>query len=142
VGQAIIRQANGWFAKGTAGGLGRPRGSKQKLSERFIDALHADFCEFGEAAIERVRQEDPGRYLTIVSGLVKVHRVEVGEIGESERHEQNVRAIEGRIGAHGVQKLQHMVQQLEAEFERGVVDADEADIEKSPDKLSPHIRNR
>ena len=45
-------------------------GAKNKISEKFITALTADFEQHGEAVIERVRSEKPENYLKIVADLV------------------------------------------------------------------------
>lgn len=49
---------------------GRPKGSRNKLNEKFIEALYEDFQAHGEEAIAEVRQTDPGSYLRIVASLV------------------------------------------------------------------------
>jgi hypothetical protein len=46
-----------------AGNPGRPKGSKNKFSEDFWRALANDFAEHGVSAIERVRSEEPAKYL-------------------------------------------------------------------------------
>ena len=38
---------------------GRPKGSRNKLSEEFVAEVYADWCEHGAAAIETVRERDP-----------------------------------------------------------------------------------
>lgn len=50
--------------------LGRPKGSKNKLSEDFIGALCKDFETHGEAVIENVRTEKPADYLKIIASIV------------------------------------------------------------------------
>ena len=59
-----------WFQKGHAGGPGRPLGSKNKLSESFLQALTEDFEKHGKDAIERVCKNAPGEYLRIIAGMV------------------------------------------------------------------------
>ena len=59
-----------WFRKGHAGGPGRPLGSKNKLSESFLQALTEDFEKHGKDAIKRVCMDSPGEYLRIVAGMV------------------------------------------------------------------------
>jgi hypothetical protein len=49
---------------------GRPKGSRNKLGEEFIQKLYADFQEHGEAAIVQVRQERPDAYLKVIAGLL------------------------------------------------------------------------
>lgn len=59
----------GRFVTGNIGG-GRPKGSKNLLTEAFTAALHDDFMEHGPAVIATVRAEKPDQYLKIVASLV------------------------------------------------------------------------
>jgi len=52
------------------GNPGRPKGSRNKLGEEFIQKLYADFQEHGEAAIVRVREEKPEHYLKVIAGIL------------------------------------------------------------------------
>jgi len=58
------------FQVGHAGGPGRPKGSKNKLSEPFVQALAKDFEKHGKDAIERLCEKSPGEYLRIIAGLI------------------------------------------------------------------------
>lgn len=59
------------FVKGQSGNpAGRPAGSKNRISEKFIQAITADFEQHGETVIEKVRTEKPENYLKIVADLV------------------------------------------------------------------------
>ena len=49
---------------------GRPRGSRNRLSEAFIGDLINDFEQHGRGVIERVRREEPVAYLAIIAKLV------------------------------------------------------------------------
>ena len=49
---------------------GRPRGSRNKLGEDFINALADDFARHGAVAIERVREEKPDAYLKVIATLM------------------------------------------------------------------------
>lgn len=59
----------GRFVSGNIGG-GRSKGSRNKLGEAFIDALHDDFAEHGVAAIQVVRTEKPDQYLKVIASLL------------------------------------------------------------------------
>ena len=49
---------------------GRPKGSRHKLGEQFVQALQADFQEHGPEAIVRVRDEQPAAYLRVIASLM------------------------------------------------------------------------
>src|SRR5262245_53686619 len=56
---------------GTSGNpAGRPRGSRNKLSEDFVAALYNDFQEHGSAAIAVCRAEKPDVYVRVIAGLL------------------------------------------------------------------------
>lgn len=66
------------FQPGNPGGPGRPIGSRNKLSEAFLDAMHQDFAEHGVAAIAQARLESPLGYVRMVAALLP-HKLEVRE---------------------------------------------------------------
>ena len=49
---------------------GRPIGSRNKLNEKFILALHDDFAKHGPAVIEKVRESRPEIYLKIIASIL------------------------------------------------------------------------
>lgn len=49
---------------------GRPKSSRHKLSENFIQALANDFEKHGIDAIQSVRRSKPGEYLRVISSIV------------------------------------------------------------------------
>ncbi len=59
-----------WVPGESGNPKGRPLGSRNKLSEKFILCLHDDFVEHGSAVIEQVRQERPEIYLKIIASIV------------------------------------------------------------------------
>lgn len=58
------------FQPGHAGGPGRPKGSKTRLGEAFIQALADDFDQHGVAVIENVRAEQPVEYLKVIARVL------------------------------------------------------------------------
>ena len=65
------RNQDGTFLKGTSGNLaGKPKGSRHKLQENFLQALSDDFAENGIAAIQQMRQEKPSDYVRTVASLM------------------------------------------------------------------------
>ncbi len=53
-----------------AGNPGRPKGSRNKLTKKYLDKLWADFKEHGESVWERVRRDNPVAYLKLISQIV------------------------------------------------------------------------
>lgn len=58
------------FQKGNPGGPGRPKGSRTKIGEVFLDALLEDFTTHGKAALAKMREDSPSGYLSLVAGLL------------------------------------------------------------------------
>lgn len=62
---------------------GRPKGSRNKLGEAFLEALHNDFEVHGVAAIEKVRAEKPDQYLKVIASILpRDINLNVNQIGE------------------------------------------------------------
>jgi len=49
---------------------GPPLGSRNKLNEKFILALHDDFAKHGPAVIEKVREARPEIYLKVIASIL------------------------------------------------------------------------
>lgn len=85
---------------------GRPKGSRNKLSEDFFKALSEDFAEHGIKAIEDARAADPVAYVNVVAKLMpkelKVER-KMGELTDAEldRVLAHVTDVLGSAGAEG-----------------------------------------
>ena len=59
------------FKPGQSGNpAGRAKGSRNKLGEHFIAALHDDFQAHGVKAIEAVRVEKPHEYLKVIASIL------------------------------------------------------------------------
>jgi hypothetical protein len=52
------------------GNPGRPKGSRNKLGEAFIEALVADFEADGAEAIVKCRKEKPDAYLKVIASIL------------------------------------------------------------------------
>lgn len=64
------RNPDGTFAPGNPGGPGRPKGSRQKLSEAFIEALADDFEAHGVATVQKLRADRPDVYVGAIGKLM------------------------------------------------------------------------
>jgi hypothetical protein len=59
------------FKPGQSGNpAGRPKGSRNKLSEAFLKVLAEDFEAHGEKVIERLRTEQPAQYANVIAKLM------------------------------------------------------------------------
>ncbi len=66
----IARDAeNGRFVTGNIGG-GRPKGSRNKLGEQFIQDLYSEWQESGVSALKRVAADDPTAFVKLVAGVL------------------------------------------------------------------------
>jgi hypothetical protein len=87
--------ANLWQPGQSGNPAGRPRGSRNALSEEVICALLRDFRKHGEKAIAKVRRDQPGVYLKVIALLVpREHKVEHGNPLKGLTDEQLVAMIE------------------------------------------------
>ena len=65
---------------GRANPAGRPKGSRNKLSDAFLQALADDFEAHGKGVVEKVRTERPQDYLKIIASVMP-KRMEVEDVG-------------------------------------------------------------
>ena len=90
-----------WQPRESGNPAGRPRGSRNALSEAVICALLRDFRQHGQRAIEKVRQTQPGAYLKVLALLVpREHKIEhsnaVSELSD-EQLEAMIEHIQERL---------------------------------------------
>jgi hypothetical protein len=78
---------------------GRPKGSRNKLSDAFLQALADDFEAHGQGVVEKVRTERPQDYLKIVASVMP-KRMEVEDVGPvrgaADLSDDSLAAIVGR----------------------------------------------
>jgi hypothetical protein len=82
------------------GNPGRPKGSRNKLGEDFIQALYNDFTANGIAAIEVVRAEKPDAYIKVIASLLpKDVNLNVNQMDDmtDEQLIQRIRALDATI---------------------------------------------
>lgn len=63
------RGTDGRFLTGNSGG-GRPKGSRNKITDLLMTTVVNDFAEHGAEAVARLRQSDPATYLRLITSLV------------------------------------------------------------------------
>ncbi len=64
------RTNSGHFIPGNKFSSGRPKGSRNKLSEDFLSAFADDFAKHGTKVIENVRVNYPVAYLRMIAAIV------------------------------------------------------------------------
>src|SRR6478736_8308127 len=71
------------FKPGQSGNpQGRPKGARNRLGTQFLEALEADFNQFGPQAIALVREKKPEVYMRVVADLLPKEaniNIEAGE---------------------------------------------------------------
>jgi len=55
------------------GGPGRPKGSRNKLAEKFIDDVYTSSQTHGASALDRMATESPAKYCALIANLIPQH---------------------------------------------------------------------
>jgi hypothetical protein len=92
---------SGRFLPGNSGaGGGRPRGSRNRLGQQFVDDLCLDWQAHGRAVITAVRNSDPSAYLKVVAQLLP-DQIELGAAGDFSHLQTADEVIEAMIAESG-----------------------------------------
>src|SRR5215831_4755894 len=67
------RDQGGRFLMGHNGGPGRPKGSRNKLAQDFIDKVYEDWQAHGAKAIIAMREQSPSKYCALIAALIPQH---------------------------------------------------------------------
>ena len=74
--------------------VGRPKDSRNKLSEEFVAEVYADWCEHGASAIKTVHETRPEVYMKVVASLLP-RQVQAEVTGPT--HEDRVAELAERL---------------------------------------------
>lgn len=81
-GQPVKDPETGRFLPDNNGGPGRPKGSRNKLGEAFIQDVYAKWQESGSDAITKMIEQDPGAFVRVVAGILPKELVVKDELSE------------------------------------------------------------
>ncbi len=109
------------------GNPGRPKGARNKLAEAFTQALHDDFMEHGEVAIQTVRAEKPDQYLKVIASLVP------------KDVNLNVNNLDELSDAELAERIQSLAAQLAPFLAGGTGNADEGIEGTAGAKVAPRV---
>jgi hypothetical protein len=101
--KVAVRGAGGKFAKGNSIG-GRPLGSRNRLSERFLNDLQTVWKKSGRSALERVAKENPETLVKVVANLMPRHLIaqaslDVSLFAETKTFVEAFRVAQDYLGA-------------------------------------------
>jgi hypothetical protein len=86
------------FQPGNPGGPGRPQGSRNKLSEAFLDALYRDFQVNGVDAVASARAESPLGYVRLIASLLP-QRLEIERLAPAMTDDELLQVLRGSTSA-------------------------------------------
>ena len=69
--QKALRNGKGQFLQGVSGNAaGRPKGSRNRVGEAFLEVLADDFEAHGREAVEQCRLNSPAVYIKVVASIL------------------------------------------------------------------------
>jgi hypothetical protein len=68
------QDAKGRFVAGNSGNGGRPKGTRNELSEAFIADLCENWRKHGVSVIDKIRASQPVDYVKIIAAVVRARR--------------------------------------------------------------------
>lgn len=72
----------GRFLPGNSGGAGKPKGSRNKLGEAFIQDVYAKWREKGADALTEMVANEPGAFVRVVAGILPKEMVIKDELSD------------------------------------------------------------
>ena len=103
--KAMTRRSNGTFLSPSAG---RPKGIRNLLQRRFIEALAKDFDEHGEGIIRVVRCEEPATYLKLIASVLPRELLYENTTAMSEFTDDQVDELIVKIREHLLEQRQEV----------------------------------
>jgi hypothetical protein len=123
----VTRNPNGnpnWIKGVSANPVGRPKGSKHKITELARSIVAEDFAEHGRATLARVRLTDPVAYLQIVLKFVprelilkqeQGKLIDYSHLANEDRHEELNKFVKERDN-HA--KIESIVDELDTKYKK------------------------
>jgi len=67
------RDQGGRFLMGNSGGPGRPKGSRNKFAQQYVEDFYQVWQEEGINALRNAARNSPARYIAVAAALIPQH---------------------------------------------------------------------